>query len=241
MKPYIFIFLFVLISCRKESEVFKFTIETTNKSLVKELKQIKSWEPYSFLFEDENYEIWKSCSGEWGGSVYFKNKKTGKLFATKSTCAISINKINNKYYVSNSLSHLFGSSNITEIPNPEKLKPILKFPTFHPEISTRQYETDNSSGTKSFVDSSGVLIRTSFVYNGKLYSILTDNQGKKNTISEVKNKTFETVAELPDNIFYFEPTVIKGKDNSQKLYFQNPKSGILEINNNQIKITYYEK
>ena len=179
MKTYIFIFLFVLLSCRKESEVFKFTTETTSKSLAKELKQIKNWESYGFLFEDENYEIWKSCSGEWGGSVYFKNKKTGKLFATKSICAVSINKINNKYYISNSLSHLFGSSNIMEISNPEKLKPILKLPTFHPEISTSQYETDNSSGTKSLVDSSEVLIRTSFVYNDKLYSILTDNQDKK--------------------------------------------------------------
>lgn len=42
-------------------------------------------------------------------------------------------------------------------------------------------------------------------------------------ISEVKNNTFETVAELPNNIFYFEPIVIKGKDKSQKLYFQSLK------------------
>jgi hypothetical protein len=241
MKTSVFIFLFILISCKKESEIFEFTTESSNKSLVEELKQIKNRKPYGFLLEDENYEIWKSCSGEWGGSVYFKNKKTGKLFATKSSCAVSVNKINNKYYISNSLEHLFGNCNITEISNPEHLKSILKLPSFHPEISTREYETDNSSGTKNLVDSSGILIRTSFVYQNKLYSILTDNQGKKNTISEVIDSKFKTLAELPDNIFYNEPIIIQDKNNSQKLYFQSPKAGILEINNNQIKITYYKK
>lgn len=228
-------------SCKKESKIFNFTTENTNKSLLEELKQIQNWKPYGFLFEDENYEVWKSCSGEWGGSVYLKNKKTGKLFATKSTCAVSVNKINNKYYVSNSLEHLFGSCNITEISNPEHLKPILKLPSFHPEISTREYETDNSSGTKHLVDSSGVLIRTSFEYQNKLYSILTDNQGKKNTISEIQNNKFKTVIELPDYIFYSKPIIIKGKNNSQKLYFQGTKTGTLEIIKNQIKIIYYKK
>lgn len=114
-------------------------------------------------------------------------------------------------------------------------------PVFHPEILVRDSETNNSAGTKTLIESSGVLIKTSFVYNKNLYSILTDNAGKKNTISEIKHNKFQTVQQLPDDIFYHEPLIIKDKDNHQKIYFQNPKKGTLEIIANKIKITYYEK
>ncbi|WP_312075246.1 hypothetical protein [Chryseobacterium sp.] len=233
--------IFFIYSCNQKPQVFDISTETVQKNLIQEINQIKKFPPYGLLFHDENYEVWSSCSGEWGGSVYFKNKKTGKIFATKSVCAVSINKINLKYYISNSLVYGFGSSGVIEISNPENLQEIPKLPIFHPEISVRDSETSSSAGTKKLIDSSGILIRSSFIYNNKLYSILTDNQRKKNTISEIKNNKFQTVQELPDDIFYNEPIIVKDKDNHQKIYFQHPTSGTLEITDNQIKITYYEK
>lgn len=241
MKILSILLLFTLFSCNKEESVFKITSETIEKDIVHELKNLKNLPPSALLYNDENYEVWNSCFGEWGGSVYFKNKKTGKVFATFSQCAVSVNKINGKYYISNSLSHLQGSCNIIEISNPEKLQPVLKTPIFNPEIETREFETESKIGTKTLVDSFGTEIKTSFIYQNKLYSILKNSEDIKATISEIKNNKFVPVEELPENLLNNEPLIIRKGENHQVLYFQAPKSGTLEIKNNRIKITYYKK
>lgn len=238
---HIFLLILFFIGCKKEKSVFEITTETANKDLVHELKNQQILNPYGLLFQDEQYEVWSTCSGEWGGTIYFKNKKTKKIHYASSTCAVSVDKLNNKYYVSNSLSHLYGNSNILEISNPEKMESVSKLPVFHPNIQTIEHETDSNLGTKAIIDSSGVLIATSFVYRNKLYSILTDIQGNKTTISEIRNNKFQTIEELPENLFYHAPLIFKKSNNNQKLYFQNPKNGTLEITDNHLKITYYKK
>lgn len=233
--------LLFFIGCKQEKSVFEITTETANKDLVHELKNQQILNPYGLLFQDEQYEVWSTCSGEWGGTIYFKNKKTKKIYYASSTCAVSVNELNNKYYVSNSLSHLYGNSNILEISNPEKMKSVSKLPVFHPNIQTIEHETDSNLGTKAIIDSNGVLITTSFVYRNKLYSILTDIQGNKTTISEIRNNKFQTIEEFPEKLFYDEPLIFKQSNNNQKLYFQNPKRGTLEITDNHLKITFYKK
>ena len=232
---------FLLISCTQKAQIFKIEFKTVKEDLDQELKQIKNWEKENILYTDINYEVSSTCDGEWGGKVFFKNKITKKTFVTPATCAISINKINDKYYISNSLAHLTGFTNVLEIINPEKLNLDNSEKDVSKKIIVAGSDELSTKGSKKIVDSTRVLLRTSFVYNDKIYSILTDNERKKNTISEIKNNKFQTIQELPDNIFKHQPIIIKNSDYHQKLYFQNPKSGILEITNNQIKITYYEK
>src|ERR1700722_17794087 len=60
----------------------------------------------SGFFEDENYLVTKTCSGEWGGTIWFKNKKTGITYACSATCPVAVNKINGKYFITNTLAHL---------------------------------------------------------------------------------------------------------------------------------------
>ncbi|MFC3160441.1 hypothetical protein ACFOEQ_19975 [Chryseobacterium arachidis] len=57
----------------------------------------------------------------------------------------------------------------------------------------------------------------------------------------MKNNKLYSVAKLPEKLFYSEPIIIKESENHQKLYFQNTKSGILEIKDDTIKITYYKE
>lgn len=228
-------------SCTQKAQVFRIESTTIKKDLVEELKQIKNLDKEGFLYSDSKYEIWSTCDGERGGKVYFKNKENAKTYVTPATCAVSVNKIKNKYYLSNSLAHLSGFSDVLEIVDPQKLNPYHLDKKVFKKITVAGSENLSTTGSKKIVDSSAVLIRTSFVYNNKLYSILTDNEGKKNTISEIENDKFHTVQELPDDLFYHEPIIIKDKDNHQKIYFQHPKSGTLEITNNLIKITYYQK
>lgn len=238
---YVFLFLILLNSCKKNQSIFKIETQTVNKNIVDQLKQLTFPNSPGLLYSDEKYEVWKSCSGEWGGTVYFKNKQTGKIRYAIATCPVSINKINGKYYVSNSLSHMMGNSNILEISDPENMKLTNKIPIDHPDIITREYEAQSHQGTKKIIDSNQAIIKTSFVYNGKLYSILSNIQGTAATVSELKNNRFQTVATFPEKLFYSDPIIIKGAGNYQKLYFQRPTPLTLEINRNNLKLTFYKK
>lgn len=236
----IFFLVFLLINCKQESSIFEIETDYVDKNVVEELKQLNFEDP-GLLYKDEKYEVWKSCSGEWGGTVYFKNKQTGIIHYAIATCPVSINKIDGKYYVSNSLSHMIGFSDILEIDDPEKMEMTNKIPIYHPDIITKEYEAKSHLGTKTLLDSNGISIATSFVYDKKLYSIISNRDASKTTISELKNNKFHTIAKLPEKLFYSEPIIVKKSEHHQKLYFQNPKSGTLEITGNKIKLTYYKK
>jgi hypothetical protein len=69
------------------------------------------------LFEDEKYICFFDCHGEWGGTVYFYNynKNTSKTYFTEATCANTITKKDNKYYVLSKLGHMMGSAELKEI------------------------------------------------------------------------------------------------------------------------------
>lgn len=73
------------------------------------------------LFEDSNYISYCDCRGEWGGNVYFYNKRTMKINSTGATCANSIIKKNSEYLVLSHLGHGFGFSKLIAISNPDQL------------------------------------------------------------------------------------------------------------------------
>lgn len=234
------LFLLMLINCNKEPKVFEFTTETVDKNIVQELKQIKNQKPYGLVFQNEKYEVWNSCSGEWDGTIYFKNKNNGEIRYAQSTCAVSVNKIGDKYYISNVSTHLYERSSILEIINPEKMELTLKLSPFHPEIETREYETKSNLGTKTIVDSVGVSILTSFIYKNNLYSVLKNYKNDLITISKVENNKFKTAQTLHGLILNDSPQILKESETHQKLYFQNFTSGVLDIKDNKIKFTFYK-
>src|ERR1700754_453671 len=49
------------------------------------------------IFEDENYVVASTCSGEFGGTIYFKDKKTNKVYESSATCVVSVKKNKNRY------------------------------------------------------------------------------------------------------------------------------------------------
>ncbi|MDR6464160.1 hypothetical protein [Chryseobacterium sediminis] len=233
--------LLLLISCRKQTSLFEFSTEEVNRDIVDDIKKLKGLPHPGLLYNDTRYEVWKTCSGEWGGTVYFKNKKSGKIYYAKATCPVSVNKINNKYYISNSLSHLLGSSDILEITDPEKLEQTAKMPLYHPDIITREYESHSSKGTKKLIDTAGAVIMSSFVYKQKLYSILLNYSNTKATISELQDNKFYTIKEIDKDFFSEHPLIIKESETYQKIYLQQPKPGIVEIKENKIKFISYTK
>lgn len=69
------------------------TILTTS-----ERTRIEAMRKKSIFYEDEQYLVTRSCSGEWGGTVKFKNKKTGIEYSCEVTCPVSVNKLGNGYF-----------------------------------------------------------------------------------------------------------------------------------------------
>jgi hypothetical protein len=76
------------------------------------------------VYEDDKYEVYTYCRGEWGGQILFLDKKTDKIHITHCTCYNMIIRQNDSYYITESLAHLSGNLDIFEIKNP-RLLPVI--------------------------------------------------------------------------------------------------------------------
>ena len=193
------------------------------------------------IFEDSLYVVSKTCSGEWGGTIKFKNKKTGVEYSAASTCPIVVNKFNGKYYITNTLAHLSGFSEILEISNPDSMS-IFKLPKPRAKKGKTivryvgDNETKSTKGTRQLVDSIGVLTLSSFPYDGQLYYIVTDF--KKTYLTKIENHKFVTIDTISNkSIWTYDPEVFI-KDNGHRItVFKNQEvKGVLDIYKNQITI-----
>jgi hypothetical protein len=151
------------------------------------------------LFEDENYISFCRCRGEWGGTVYFYNKKTKKTYFTEATCANSIIKKENKYMVLSHLGHMLGRSYLEAISFPERLSSIdLKnMNETPPDYSDRS----NSGLVFNYHE---IQIFSSFVY-------------KNRTIYLVYWRDATFLAEIEDNLIQIVNPLF-----NKELYTHNP-------------------
>jgi hypothetical protein len=78
------------------------------------------------LFEDDEFIIFRYCHGEWGGTIYFYERGTKNIYFTESTCANSVIKSDDKYFVLAHLGHMMGTSEIKLIVNPRELTKAKK-------------------------------------------------------------------------------------------------------------------
>jgi len=135
------------------------------------------------IFEDETYEISSCCTGEFGGSIFFKEKRTGKMYSCPATCPASVNKMNGIYYLSISLSHLHGRSSILQISDPKQLKEIHSTSTaLCTWWDTCVTYKDSFKGMDSLMRGTIPLYKgrkstivLSFVYNNQLYHLNSKN------------------------------------------------------------------
>ena len=195
----------------------------------------------SNIFEDSLYILSKTCSGEWGGTIKFKNKKTGIEYSAASTCPVVVNKLNGKYYITNTLAHMSGFSEILEISNPDLMTVFeLPKPRSKKGKTIVRYvgddESKSTNGTKQLVDSNGVLTLASFPYNEQLYHIVTDF--KKTFLTKIENNSFVTIDTISDkSIWTYNPEVFVKDDGHIIVLFKNQEvEGVLEIYGNQITV-----
>lgn len=193
------------------------------------------------IFEDSLYIVSKTCSGEWGGTIKFKNKKTGIEYSASSTCPVVVNKLNGKYYITNTLAHLSGFSEILEISNPDLMTVFeLPKPRSKKGKTIVRYvgddESKSTNGTKQLVDSIGLLTLASFPYNGQLYHIVTDF--KKTFLTKIENNRFVTIDTVSNkSIWTYDPEVFLKDNGHMIVLFKNQEvEGVLDIYENQITV-----
>ncbi len=160
----------------------EFNIETELISNSTEYKSHKNFVKCdSAFFQDEHYYVRKTCSGEWGGSVWFKNKETGIEYSCSATCPVVINKVQDNYVLTNSLAHGIGSAEVIEIENPDCMEKfrLPKTKKKKRKLESRYIGYDESKsrlGLKVLVDTIGAMILMTFPYEGQLFHIVSKSQ-----------------------------------------------------------------
>ncbi|MVN92838.1 hypothetical protein [Mucilaginibacter aquatilis] len=196
------------------------------------------------LFEDEKYVVRRTCSGEWGGSVYFRNKITKVERSCSATCAVTILKAENKYLVVNSLAHMSGFTSVVEVKNPELLT-VFKLPSPRSKNGKKQirYVGDDESkslkGTKTLVDTIGITTLAAFAYQKQPFYIISGNEGTY--VAKIENKHFVNIDKISDKrIWTYETMLTKPNGNFQALFTGFKSGGYIDVAKNHIKIVYFK-
>jgi len=215
------------------------------------------------LYCDSNYVIAQFCYGEFGGTLYFFDIQKNKEYYCPATCATVVNKIDDKYIVTNSLAHMVGSSEVLEITKPKTLIE-LDFDTIK-YLGNFWYNAvwDGQSLKRSdrlinimrgenriLLDTVGVLIYTSFKYQNEIFHIYKSGKSYYDTIpnpcdiyiGKIVNSKIEAVDSLCDvNIFTYNPQ--NRVYNEWTLYsynFRGKNTGFIAIKNDTINIIEYK-
>ena len=134
------------------------------------------------LYEDSNYYVYACCVGEFGGAVFFRNKKSDKFYSYYATCASQVLKFQGQYVVCNNLAHLDGSTDFLFVPNPETLFMLddekqRNHCNWYVEVDSLNVDWDKrmKKGTRSYEGPNATMSLMSFVVGDSLYSMLTND------------------------------------------------------------------
>lgn len=184
------------------------------------------------FYEDELYDVYATCNGEWGGTIYFKNKKTKETFEGSSTCPIVINKLANDYYVTNYMGHMVGFASVIKITDPTKLeKSEFKF--------NKNVGSEYKKGIEVLLDTMDFYISSSFVADKQLLHLYTENDGTY--IGKLENKEMKPIFKF-DFIFnaHFNQNLENGRQLLTCRFKDSERGGFLIIDGNNFQF-YQQK
>jgi hypothetical protein len=152
------------------------------------------------LFEDNEFIVFGDCHGEWGGTIYFFDKVSGEIYFTESTCANSVSKKDNKYFVLAQLGHGSGSTEIKSIDNPRKLTKAKKDEIGKTKEGGALGYADKSEAYQKLLDLYGIQIFSTFNYLGRQLYIARLNE--MTFLSEINGSEIQIVNPLFEKAFY---------------------------------------
>ncbi|GAB5528142.1 MAG: hypothetical protein Roseis2KO_60140 [Roseivirga sp.] len=156
------------------------------------------------IFEDDEFIVFRECMGEWGGTVFFFDKKSRLIHYTESSCANSVFKENGVYKVLTQLGHLVGSTNLKIIADPRNL----------PTASKRKIQNRKSIDALGYQDSSGVAKIDFSLFGLQLFStfpfqgdrLYMGNSQERTVLLKIKGNELEVVHPLfAKEIYTHEP------------------------------------
>lgn len=223
--------LLFTLNCFAQDGIFNIHTNYTTKEQVAEVKELLySQTKETAFYEDEHYTVYSKCRGEWGGAVIFENKESGNKYICAATCPVTVNRFNDAYYVTNTLHHLSESTEILKIRNPEKLKPATI-----EDMLRKFFEDVGTLGAETIIKQYQTSCLYSFVYDNKLYHIITDKEGT--FISEIAESTFKKLQQISDRqLLTYDSKNIKEGDRILIGFSSNELSGYVELHRQLITV-----
>jgi len=225
----------VTISLGQTINLFQVTdtiLTEKEKSRIEKLKKGRT-----VFFEDDSYKVTKTCSGEWGGTIRFTDKKSNVEYSCESTCPVSVTKIDGEYIVTSSLAHLSGSTEIIKITDPKSMD-IFQLPPPRKKKGKKVFryvgddESKSKTGKETLLDSVGVLTLASFIFERELFHVVTDF--KSTYIAKIENKKFVLIEHICyGRTWTYDNDVIVTEDSHIIITIQ---SGYIDIFDNQIRL-----
>ena len=93
------------------------------------------------IYEDERFEGYSSCMGEFGGHLFFLEKETRKIHYLPATCVTMIDRVKDKFIITVTLAHMSGSGGVVRLNDPMEWPTISlgslaqkKFPPFDSRV-----------------------------------------------------------------------------------------------------------
>ncbi len=208
--PYALLILFVL-NCdlpNKESKAIKFTQKTLDLSIPGQKKEFDDWvnanvlnvgddtiakkyeseSRYDFVgetkncyFEDRDFEVYSECAGEWGGSLFFIDKKNReKIYHFPSICPKMVDSKEGKYLITSTLAHMSGSAEIAILENPRQL-PLFQRSTskdkFKEKLMMNMLQTPIPENVvERILDTSGITVNIYYPYQNRHFVIFSEYQ-----------------------------------------------------------------
>lgn len=201
------------------------------------------------LFEDEQFYVRSCCMGEFGGAIFFEEKRTNKIFSAPITCPTKVLTHNNKYFVAGGVAHMGGSTRIISIDNPTDLYEIKNDSLKHwcnwwDQLDTTDGQgytgfTEYEVGNEEIIDSVGLLTMTVFISNNKIYSInSTENKTYLNQLKGNKMIVIDTI--LDNRIWAYHPLNFSYKQTHTYSFMNKELSGFISIQNDTISTVIVE-
>ena len=195
------------------------------------------------IYEDNEFLVRSCCRGEFGGAIFFKEKKTDRTFSCEATCLNSIQKFNGAYFIASSL----GSSKIFKIDDPRKLYEIKDTAQLedcgwylnYSNDGKGSYKKGYNKGYDVLLDTFDIHFLGGFNFENHLYYIYSDV--KKTYVGYLKNKKLVALETIINKFTYY-PGVRDLKNNPNIFPIRSQEfKGLLVLHGKNLKVVEFKR
>lgn len=180
------------------------------------------------FFEDEAFEVFSACYGEWGGTIFFKDKQTGQFYEAMAACAKVMNKLDGSYYLTTN-GGIVENAIIYRIQDPRKLEKSQGLGQLE-----QMEGSQAQAGLETYFAARNMPNFISFVADGALFHLYAN--GGRPVVGKVEAGAFKPLGIFD---FPFEPKFCQHLKNGKLLlsceFLKDNKSGMLIMNGKQFR------